>query len=177
MRRVRAAVAITALLALAAPAAAQAPPRLAAPEDCLTNPNCAPGLAAVYGFDVRPVLVPLAVADAGIAALDDGARRGRGRVLHEPAGLTTRHPHARTTIAGSSARTGSCRSRAAALLRAHGPRLRRRLDATSRLITTLALRSLNQQVIDGRLPEAVGGEFVDANGLGVRARPVPACGS
>ena len=35
----------------------------------------------------------------------------------------------------------------------------------SREITTLALRALNQQVADGRLPEAVGGEFVEGNGL------------
>ena len=34
------------------------------------------------------------------------------------------------------------------------------------MLTTLALRQLNQQVVDGRLPEAVGGEFIDANGLG-----------
>jgi glycine betaine/choline ABC-type transport system substrate-binding protein len=47
-----------------------------------------------------------------------------------------------------------------------GRDIRRRLNTASALITTLALRNLNQQVIDGRLPEAVGGEFVDANGLG-----------
>jgi subtilisin family serine protease len=34
-------------------------------------------------------------------------------------------------------------------------------------------RGLNQQVIDGRLPEAVGGEFVDANGLGGTAKRKP----
>jgi glycine betaine/choline ABC-type transport system substrate-binding protein len=55
------------------------------------------------------------------------------------------------------------------LLKAYGPALRKRLDAASRLLTTLRLRGLNQQVIDGRLPEAVGGEFIDANGLGGRA--------
>jgi glycine betaine/choline ABC-type transport system substrate-binding protein len=38
------------------------------------------------------------------------------------------------------------------------------------VLTTLALRGLNQAVIDGRLPEAVGGEFVDANGLGGTAK-------
>ena len=56
------------------------------------------------------------------------------------------------------------------LLRAYGERgardIRRRLNAASAALTTLALRGLNQAVIDGRLPEAVGGEFVDANGLG-----------
>ena len=38
------------------------------------------------------------------------------------------------------------------------------------MLSTLELRGLNQQVIDGRLPEAVGGEFADANGLGGPAR-------
>jgi glycine betaine/choline ABC-type transport system substrate-binding protein len=60
------------------------------------------------------------------------------------------------------------------LLERYGPALRRRLDAVSRLLTTLQLRGLNQQVIDGRLPEAVGGEFVDSNALGgVPAHPRP----
>ena len=59
------------------------------------------------------------------------------------------------------------------LLERYGPDLRRRLNAASRLLTTLALRGLNQQVIDGRLPEAVGGEFVDANGLGGTAKRKP----
>ncbi len=38
--------------------------------------------------------------------------------------------------------------------------------AASAVLTTRALRQLNQQTGDGRLPEAVGGEFIDANGLG-----------
>jgi glycine betaine/choline ABC-type transport system substrate-binding protein len=38
------------------------------------------------------------------------------------------------------------------------------------VLSTLALRSLNQSIVDGRLPEAVGGEFIDANGLGGDAR-------
>ncbi len=55
------------------------------------------------------------------------------------------------------------------LLRGYGARakeIRARLNDASAALTTLALRGLNQSVIDGRLPEAVGGEFVDANGLG-----------
>ena len=52
------------------------------------------------------------------------------------------------------------------MLDRYGAPLRRRLNAASRLLSTLELRGLNQQVIDGRLPEAVGGEFADANGLG-----------
>ena len=55
-------------------------------------------------------------------------------------------------------------------LRRYGRPLRRRLNAASALLSTLELRGLNQQVIDGRLPEAVGGEFADANGLGGPAR-------
>ena len=41
---------------------------------------------------------------------------------------------------------------------------RRRLNATSRLLSTFELRGLNQQVIDGRLAEAVGGEFAEDDG-------------
>jgi subtilisin family serine protease len=41
------------------------------------------------------------------------------------------------------------------------------------LLSTLELRGLNQQVIDGRLPEPVGGEFADANGLGGPHRRSP----
>jgi len=59
------------------------------------------------------------------------------------------------------------------LLRRYGAPLRRRLNAASRLLNTLALRGLNQQVIDGRLPQAVGGEFVDANGLGGSGKRMP----
>jgi hypothetical protein len=44
----------------------------------------------------------------------------------------------------------------------------RRLSAV-----TTSLRSLDQQVMDGRPPEAVGGEFVDAHGLGTQRRRRP----
>ena len=63
------------------------------------------------------------------------------------------------------------RSRAAARVRPRGAREHpARLNAASAALSTLALRGLNQSVIDGRLPEAVGGEFVDANGLSAAAR-------
>ncbi len=170
-----AAAALLAALAFAGGAGAQdpaAPVRLAAPADCPTNPSCAPGLASVYGLDVRPVLVPLAVADAGVSALDDGiaevavafstdpqVSRPDMLVLDDDRGLV-----------GEDRLVPVARR---ALLRAHGPRLRRRVDAVSRLITTLELRGLNQHVADGRLPEAVGGEFVDAHGRGAQARRRP----
>ena len=166
---------VAAVLALAAPAAAQAPQplRLAAPADCTTNPGCAPGLARVYGLDVRPVLVPLSVADAGISALDDGIADVAVAFSTDP---QVSRPDVLTLtddrgLAGEDRLVPVTRT---ALLRDLGRRgarrLHRRLNAVSRLITTLQLRALNQQVADGRLPEAVGGEFVDANGLGTRAR-------
>ena len=165
----RAVAALLAALALAAPAAAQTPVRLAAPEDCLSNPGCGPGLAAVYGLDVRAAFVPLAVADAGVSALDDG--------LAEVAVAFSTNPQVSRpdvlTLADDRGMIGEDRLAPVAkrsLLRAYGPRLRRRIDAVSRLVTTLQLRALNQQVADGRLPEAVGGEFVDANGLGAEQR-------
>jgi glycine betaine/choline ABC-type transport system substrate-binding protein len=175
MRRLTA-VAVAAVAATgsaAAPAAAQvAPPRLAAPADCLSNPNCAPGLAEVYGVDVSSVLVPLTVADAGISALDDGLAEvavafSTNPQVSRPDILTLRDDRG---LAGEDRLVPVARR---GLLRAHGRPLRRRLNAVSRLVTTLALRSLNQQVIDGRLPEAVGGEFVDANGLGAQRKRRP----
>jgi glycine betaine/choline ABC-type transport system substrate-binding protein len=58
----------------------------------------------------------------------------------------------------------------AKLLRGYGARearrIRRRLNAASAVLSTRSLRALNQAVADGRLPEAVGGEFIDANALG-----------
>jgi glycine betaine/choline ABC-type transport system substrate-binding protein len=164
-----AAAVLLATLALAAPAAAQAPVRLAAPEDCLTNPGCGPGLSEVYGVDVRPVFVPLAVADAGISALDDG-------VAEVGVAFSTNPQVSRPDILTLADDRGMLGENHLApvlkrsLLRAYGPRLRKRIDTVSRLVTTLELRSLNQQVADGRLPEAVGGEFVDANGLGTQQR-------
>lgn len=167
--RIRGAVAcLLGFLALAAPASAQETVRLAAPVDCLTNPGCGPGLADVYGLDVSGVHVPLEVADAGIQALDDG--------LGEVAVAFSSNPEVSRpdilTLDDDKEMLGSDRVVPAvrtSVLKAYGRRardIRRRLNAASAVLTTLALRDMNQQVIDGRLPEAVGGEFIDANGLG-----------
>jgi glycine betaine/choline ABC-type transport system substrate-binding protein len=164
--RIRAAAAcLFGVLAFAGTAPAQETVRLAAPADCLTNPGCGPGLAEAYGLDVTGVHMPLEVPDAGIRALDDG--------LGEVAVAFSSDPEVSRpdvlTLADDRRMIGSDpvvpvvrRS----LLRTYGRHLARRLNAASELITTLELRNLNQQVIDGRLPEAVGGEFIDANGLG-----------
>jgi glycine betaine/choline ABC-type transport system substrate-binding protein len=165
----RFAAALLLTLALAAPAAAQTPVRLAAPEDCLSNPGCGPGLADVYKLDVRSVFVPLAVADAGVSALDDG-------IAEVGVAFSTNPQVSRPdilTLADDRGMLGENRLAPVvkrSILRAYGPRLRKRINAVSRLVTTLQLRALNQQVADGRLPEAVGGEFVDANGLGTQSR-------
>jgi len=139
--------------------------RLAAASDCQRNPNCAPGFRRVYHVDPSGSLVRLKVADAGIQALDDG--------LAEVAVAFTSNPQVSrpdiVTLRDDRHMISSdhivpiVRS---ALLRRYGAPLRQRLNAASRLLSTLQLRGLNQQVIDGRLPEAVGGEFVDANALG-----------
>jgi glycine betaine/choline ABC-type transport system substrate-binding protein len=161
---------VLAVLALPGSALAQAPEvRLAAPADCVTNPFCGVGLRDVYRVRVDAALVRLAVPDAGVAALDDGLAEiavaftsspsvsrpdivvlRDDRDLLEPDRIV---PVLRSTV---------MRSYAPAARRD----IRRRLDAASALVTTRVLRALNQQVADGRLPEAVGGEFVDANGLG-----------
>jgi glycine betaine/choline ABC-type transport system substrate-binding protein len=146
--------------------------RLVAPVDCLTNPGCGPPLARVYGLDVSSVHVPLEVADAGIQALDEG--------LGEVAVAFSSDPQvSRPDVVTLDDDRGMLRSDRivpvvrSSVLRAYprgGRDIRRRLNAASQVLTTLALRDLNQQVIDGRLPEAVGGEFVDANGLGGSAK-------
>ena len=160
-------IAAVALLAMAAnDAAAQTPQvRLAAAGDCPRNVNCIPGLKRVYGIDPTPVFTPLKVADAGIGALDDGVAEvavafTSNPQLSRPDILTLRDDKRMV----SSDHVVPVVSKAT--LDRYGAPLRRRLNAASRLLSTLELRGLNQQVIDGRLPEAVGGEFADANGLG-----------
>ena len=107
----------------------------------------------------------LKIADAGITALDDGSAEvavafSSNPLLSRPDLLVLRDdkrmisPDHVVPVVSTS------------LLKRYGPALRRPLNAASRLLSTLQLRGLNQQVIDGRLPEAVGGEFIDANGLG-----------
>ena len=155
-------------LAFAAAAPAQETVRLAAPADCLTNPGCGPGIAETYGLDVSSVHVPLEVADAGIRALEDG--------LGEVAVAFSSNPEVSrpdiVTLDDDKDMVGSDRIAPvvrSSLLKSYGRRardIRRRLNAASAVLTTLSLRELNQHVIDGRLPEAVGGEFIDANGLG-----------
>ena len=151
-------------------AAAQAPTvRLAAAQDCPVNPNCAPGLKRVYGIDPGASLVKMPVADAGAQALDDGIAEvaivfSSSPSLSRPDFLTLRDDK---HMIGADHVVPVVRS---AVLRRYGRPLRQRLNAASRLLDTLALRGLNQQVIDGRLPEAVGGEFIDTNGLGGTGR-------
>jgi subtilisin family serine protease len=169
MLRLAAATAVL-LAVFAAPAGAQTQQvRLAASLNCPRNVNCIPGLQRVYGMDPTPFYVPRQVADAGVQALDDGVAevavvfssnpqlsRPDLLALRDDKGMLT-EDHVVPVVRRS-------------LARRYGRPLRRRLNAASALLSTLELRGLNQQVIDGRLPEAVGGEFVDANGLGDRAR-------
>ncbi len=167
MRRVLALVFALAFGLQAAPAAAQV--RLAAPRDCLTNPGCGVGLESVYGLDVKSALVPLAVADAGIAALDSGQAEVAVAFSSDPAvsrpdivslrdDRSMIYPDRVVPVVRSELLEDYSRRDAG--------ELRSRLNDASAALSTLALRSLNQGLIDGRIPEAVGGEFVDANGLG-----------
>src|SRR4051812_37307539 len=159
------AVAVAAALAgvTAAPAGAQTPRlRLAAAADCSRNPNCAPGFRRVYGFDPSSALVRLKVADAGVQALDDGLAEvavvfSSNPELSRPDILPLRDDRHMIT---DDHVVPIVRE---ALLERYGTALRRRLNAASRLLTTLRLRGLNQQVLDGRDPEAVAGGFVDSH--------------
>jgi glycine betaine/choline ABC-type transport system substrate-binding protein len=155
-------------LAVSASASAQEPVRLVAPADCLTNAGCGAGLERAYRLDVTSAFVPLEVADAGILALDDGIGEVAVAFSSNP---DVSRPDVLSLdddrdMIGSDRIVPVVRT---SVLRAYGGRardIRRRLNAASSVLTTLALRNLNQQVIDGRLPEAVGGEFIDAHGLG-----------
>jgi subtilisin family serine protease len=161
-----AALAAVLLVAVSGAAEAQTPRvRLAAASDCQQNRNCGPGFRRVYGIDPTPSLVRLKVADAGIQALDDGLAEvavafSSNPQLSRPDILALRDDR---HMISSDHIVPVVRT---SLLKRYGPALRRRLDAASRVLTTLQLRGLNQQVNDGRLPEAVGGEFMDANALG-----------
>src|SRR3954469_15363754 len=143
--------------------------RFAAPVSCPVNVNCIPGFKRVYRVDPSPFYVRLQVADAGLRALDDGRAEvalafTSNPELSRPDILTLRDD--RHMISADHVVPIVRRS----VLRRYGRALRRRLNNASGLLSTLELRGLNQRVIDGRLPEAVGGEFVDANGLGGPAR-------
>ena len=171
LRRVCSATAAVSLaLAVPAVADAQTPQvRFAAPADCPRNVNCIPGLERVYGIDPTSLFTPLAVADAGVQALDDRIAEvavvfSSNPQLSRPDILTLRDDQGMVT---ADHVVPIVRKR---LLRRYGRPLRRRLNTASRLLSTLELRGLNQQVIDGRIPEAVGGEFADANGLGGPSR-------
>lgn len=161
------AVVLTLIAALLAPGTAAGQVRLAAPEDCLTNPNCGVGLRQNYGIDVTSVIVPLEVADAGVTALDDGVAEVAVAFSSSPA---VSRPDVRSLrddrgMVGQDHVVPVVRR---ALLKRYGRRagdIRRRLDAASRELSTLDLRGLNQQLEDGRLASAVGAESIDANGL------------
>ena len=143
--------------------------RLAAPASCPVNVNCIPGFKRAYGVDPTGSFVRLRVADAGVQALDDG--------IAEVAAVFTSNPQLSRPDIRSLRDDKRMISNdhlvpvvRASLLRTYGAALREPLNDVSSLLSTLRLRGLNQQVIDGRLPEAVGGEFADANGLGGPAR-------
>jgi len=147
----------TAALVSSGPARAQTPQvRLAAPASCPVNVNCIPGFKRVYGVDPSGSYVRLRVADAGVQALDDG--------IAEVATVFTSNPQlSRPDMLALRDDKGMITNDhvvpvvRASLLRTYGPALRRTFDDASGLLTTLQLRGLNQQVIDGRLPEAFAG--------------------
>src|SRR3954470_5578632 len=166
IRAAAAAAGMLAALVTASSAKAQAPPvRLAASSDCAKNVNCIPGFKRVYGMDPTSVFTQLAAADAGVQALDDGVAEvavafSSNPELSRPDIVTLRDD--RHMISDDNI-VPIVRS---SLLRRYGAPLRRRINAASQLLSTFELRGLNQQVNDGQLPEAVGGAFADANGLG-----------
>src|SRR3954451_24585947 len=142
-----AAVAITVLTV--GSAGAQTPQvRLAASKDCSRNVNCIPGFKRVYGMDPTSLFTPLKVADSGIQELDDGFAEvavafSSNPQLSRPDVLTLRDD--RNMIPADHIVPVVRRS----LLRRYVRPLRRRLNTASSLLSTLELRGLNQQVLDG----------------------------
>jgi subtilisin family serine protease len=137
---------------------------LAAPSDCRQNVDCIPGLKRFYHLDPTSSYVPLKIAEAGVQALDDGTAQvavafSSNPQLSRPDLVTLRDD--RHMISPDHVVPVIRQS----LLTRYGSPLRNCLNAVSSLVTTYRLRGLNQEVIDGRLPEAVGGEFADSNGL------------
>lgn len=165
----------TVCLAAAAPSAhAQTPTpqvRLSAPADCLENPGCGVGIKATYGLDLTSVFSPLASADAGVSALDDG--------VAEVAVVFSSSPDlSRPDILGLQDDKGMigddhifANVRSTTLAR-YGSELRRPIDRINALLTTFKLRGLNQQVADGRAPDVVGAEFAESNALESGGKPV-----
>ncbi len=166
--RLLVALLLTLVTVLVLPGAASGQFRLAAPEDCLSNPNCGVGLRQIYGVEITSAFVPLTVADAGVTALDDGLAEvavafSSSPAVSRPDVLTLRDD---LGMVGEDHVVPVVRR---AMLRSYGRRardIRRRLEAAGRELSTLDLRRLNQQLEDGRLAAAVGAEFIDANGLG-----------
>jgi glycine betaine/choline ABC-type transport system substrate-binding protein len=158
-------------LTAAAPAGAQAPPappRLAAPADCLTNPGCGVALRSAYGIDPAPVFAPLTSSGGGIAALDAGTADVAIAFSSDP-GLS--RPDIVTLADDRRAISGDDRIVPIATAKALGRAgrfaddVRRRLDAAGAVLTTLQLRALNQQLADGERPLTIARRFVDQNGL------------
>ena len=142
--------------------------RLAAPQDCPTNAGCAVGLANTYGINVVPSFVALADPDVGVGALDDR--------LAEVAVVFSTNPDAdRPDLVRLADDRGMLGSEAlmpvfrTATIKRFAPAdqklLRARVRLTGALLTTRDLRGMNQLVRDGRIPEAIAGEWVEGKGL------------
>lgn len=154
-------------VSIASSASAQSPApqvRLSAPADCLQNQGCGIGFKAIYGIDVTSVFTPLASADAGVSALDDGI--AEVAVVFSSAPDLSRPDL--TSLVDDRSMIGDDRVFAAVratTLQREGARFLRPLDRIGARLTTLKLRGLNQQVADGRAAAVVGAEFAEAHGF------------
>ena len=160
------------VVALAAPAATSGQEtqqvRLAASSSCMVTPGCGLALKRIYKLDVSSLLVTVRAGE-GISALDAGTAEVGVAFSTNPAVSRPDIVSLRDDKHAIGTDNIVPVISIAALKRA-GRAARRRLDAASAILTTLTLRDLNQQEIDGRSPRTIAADFVDANGLGGSGR-------
>src|SRR3954454_11210337 len=137
MRAAAAAAGMLAALMSTSAAGAQGPRvRLAASTDCPVNVNCIPGFKRVYGMDPTSLFTRLTAADAGVQALDDGVAEVAVAFSSNP---ELSRPDIRTLrddrhLVGPDRIVPVART---TLLRRYGRPLRARLNAASKLLSTL----------------------------------------
>jgi osmoprotectant transport system substrate-binding protein len=132
------------------------------PPECAERPSCLPALEKNYGLHFRSfTAVPAGLqtalqlqageADVGVAFTTDPLVRAHGLVLLEPDREEPRVENVVPLVRSP-------------VLAAH-PEARAALEFVTKRLTTDELQRLNLQVVDGRTPRAVAGEWLRTQGI------------